>query len=198
MQKTCKVHGELSAQDIQIEKIKYKTASGEIRESHQYRCRICRRAKDMKYKHAHKEERLEYNRQWRSENRERVNANERRRRKEIPEKYKEWSRNQRERLGSLHSLRESTRLRNISIDDYNAMHEAQNGLCAICEKPNSQKSRTKGEICRLAIDHCHNTGKIRALLCGACNKGLGHFKDDIYLLLTAIQYLQSHEHKETE
>ncbi|CAB4126941.1 Recombination endonuclease VII [uncultured Caudovirales phage] len=196
MEKICKIHGDLPEQDIQIEKIKYKTKDGEVRESQQYRCRICRREKDMKYKHAHKEERLAYNQKWRSENRERVNANERRRRTEIPEKYKEWARNQRERLGELWSLRESTRLRNISIEQYNKMHEQQKGLCAICQRENTQKSRKKGEICRLAIDHCHETGKVRGLLCGACNKGLGHFEDDIELLLTAIIYLEAHKHIE--
>lgn len=198
MQKTCKVHGELQEADIQIEKIKYKTKDGEVRQSQQYRCRICRREKDMKYKHSHKDERLAYNQKWRSENRERVNANERRRRKEIPEKYKEWSKNHRERLGKLKSLRDSCYNFNITVDEYNKMNEAQNGLCAICERPNNQKSRTEGELCRLAIDHCHKTGKIRALLCGACNKGLGHFEDNIELLITAIEYLQSHEHREAE
>jgi hypothetical protein len=196
VKKVCKIHGELSEEDIQIEKIKYKTKDGEQRESQQFRCRICRRAKDMKYKHAHKDERLVYNQKWRSENRERVNANERRRRKEIPEKYKEWAKNQRDRLGSLWSLRESVRLRNISIDEYNRMNEEQKGLCAICQRENRQKSRKEGELCRLAIDHCHQTGKVRALLCGACNKGLGHFEDNIELLITAIQYLEQHNHIE--
>ena len=76
------------------------------------------------------------------------------------------------------------------------MHEQQKGLCAICQRENTQKSRKKGEICRLAIDHCHETGKVRGLLCGACNKGLGHFEDDIELLLTAIIYLEAHKHIE--
>lgn len=194
MKKKCKIHGELKIDDIQVEKIKWKTKSGEQKEGEQYRCRICRREKDMKYKHSHKDERLAYNKKWREENREQVNANERRRRKEIPEKYKEWSKNQRDRLGKLWSLRESVRLRNISVDDYNKMHEEQNGLCAICQKENTQKSRKEGDICRLAIDHCHITGHVRALLCGSCNKGLGHFKDDIDLLLTAVTYLESHQY----
>lgn len=194
MKKVCKIHGDLPEEDIQIEKIKYKTKDGEIRESQQYRCRICRRSKDMKYKHAHKEERLAYNQKWRSENRERVNANERKRRIEIPEKYKEWARIQRERLGALRSLQESTRLRNISVDEYNKMHEEQNGLCAICQRENTQKSRKQGELCRLAIDHCHETGLVRGLLCGACNKGIGHFKDNVEFLISAIAYLESHQH----
>jgi hypothetical protein len=41
----------------------------------------------------------------------------------------------------------------------------------------------------LAIDHCHKTGKIRGLLCKNCNQGLGQFKDNIDLLLSAAKYL---------
>lgn len=196
MEKTCKIHGELAEQDIQIEKIKYKTKSGEIRESAQYRCRLCRRAKDMKYKHAHKDERLEYNRQWRKENKEHVNALERERRKNNPEREKELRDARREKHGKTWSLRESTRLRNITIEDYNIMFKEQNGLCAICNKPETRKSRKKGDICRLTIDHCHFTNIVRGLLCHACNVFIGHANDDIKVLEAAIDYLNKHKHLE--
>ena len=194
MKKTCKVHGELAEQDIQVEKIKYKTKDGEVKESSQYRCRICRRAKDMKYKHAHKDERLAYNQKWREENREHVNESERKRRKNNPEKYKKWGADRRERLGPLHSLNESVRLRNITIDDYNDMHEKQKGVCAICGNPEKRKSRKAGDICRLTIDHCHSTNIVRGLLCHACNVFIGHANDNIAILESAIQYLKKHEH----
>jgi hypothetical protein len=42
----------------------------------------------------------------------------------------------------------------------------------------------------LSIDHCHNTGKVRGLLCDHCNKGLGLFKDNIDYLNKAIEYLK--------
>lgn len=61
--------------------------------------------------------------------------------------------------------------------------------CMICGK--SAKSISMSNSTRvLGLDHCHKSGKIRGLLCGNCNVGLGHFKDNIWLLYNAIIYLQ--------
>ena len=48
-----------------------------------------------------------------------------------------------------------------------------------------------GKDCKLAIDHCHQTGQIRGLLCNKCNRGIGFLQDDIALLQNAIQYLKA-------
>lgn len=69
----------------------------------------------------------------------------------------------------------------LTTDAYAQMMDAQNGVCAICKSPSTSK--------RLAIDHCHTTGKVRALLCQNCNVSLGGFKDDPRLLLEAAKYL---------
>jgi len=57
-------------------------------------------------------------------------------------------------------------------------YEALGTCCRICS--------TKEKLC---VDHCHTTGKVRGLLCGPCNRGLGLFKDDPNLLLQAAKYL---------
>ena len=77
----------------------------------------------------------------------------------------------------------------ITTDDYFEMHKKQNGVCAICEENEKAISHRSGHIMRLAVDHCHTTGKIRGLLCSACNKSLGGFKDSAELLNKAINYL---------
>ena len=80
-----------------------------------------------------------------------------------------------------------------SMEDYNKMHEAQNGLCAICNLPNSSKSNNKKTIKSLAVDHCHKTNKVRELLCQNCNTGIGYFKESIAILQLAINYLEKHK-----
>lgn len=70
----------------------------------------------------------------------------------------------------------------ITLADWEALHEAQGGVCAICKKPSLTKA--------LAIDHCHQTLKVRGLLCESCNNGLGRFRDDVELLESAITYLK--------
>lgn len=71
---------------------------------------------------------------------------------------------------------------NLTPDEYDALLEAQGGGCAIC-------GRAAGMV-RLAVDHDHQTGKIRGLLCAACNQGLGLFMDSSDHLQRAVEYLR--------
>lgn len=70
----------------------------------------------------------------------------------------------------------------VTVDAYAAMFNAQGGCCAICGAPDVAEGR-------LNVDHCHRTSVVRGLLCGACNRGLGHFADSPGRLLAAVTYL---------
>jgi hypothetical protein len=72
----------------------------------------------------------------------------------------------------------------ISLEQYEEMLHNQGYGCAICgtKKPSE---RTK----YFAVDHCHNTGKVRGLLCTKCNRGLGLFNDKTDVLQKAVKYL---------
>lgn len=70
----------------------------------------------------------------------------------------------------------------ITENNYDAIFDSQNGVCAICGSP------PKGDR-ELVIDHNHNTGKVRGLLCVTCNAGIGMLKDNKQILKRASDYL---------
>ena len=78
----------------------------------------------------------------------------------------------------------------ITPAQYADMFRAQQGLCACCGHPETIKRGSSNKL--LAVDHCHTTLRVRALLCHACNTGLGQFKDDPVRLSAAIAYIQTH------
>jgi len=72
----------------------------------------------------------------------------------------------------------------ITIEIYDKMLQQQNYCCAVCNTHESEFQR------RLHVDHCHETNKVRGLLCVRCNNALGQFKDNIDLFKSAIKYLK--------
>ena len=68
----------------------------------------------------------------------------------------------------------------ITLDDFNLMFRRQNGRCLICQEELGPSPH---------VDHCHKTGKVRGLLCGGCNIGLGKFKDSSANMRRAADYL---------
>ena len=79
----------------------------------------------------------------------------------------------------------------IDITQYNAMLEAQDGVCGICNR--AENNEISGKVLSLAVDHDHATGAVRALLCSACNTALGLFNDSADLLAKAVEYLARHK-----
>lgn len=77
----------------------------------------------------------------------------------------------------------------FTYDDYEELLRQQNGLCAICGKPETIKSKT-GHVRSLAVDHCHVTGMVRGLLCFRCNTNLAILEDEKFRML-ADTYLSS-------
>lgn len=104
---------------------------------------------------------------------------------------KRYRRAHRETYGTDYHTADLQRKYGLTTYDLADMAKAQDHRCAICGEP--EKETRSGLVKHLAVDHDHKTGKVRALLCTACNKGLGHFKDDVDLMLKAIAYLRHHE-----
>ena len=74
--------------------------------------------------------------------------------------------------------------------DYEIMFKHQGGICAICDRPEIRKQNDN--IDELSVDHCHETGITRELLCSSCNLLLGKAKDDSKILRKAADYLEKH------
>jgi len=107
--------------------------------------------------------------QWQQDNADRLNAYQRARRADPAVK-------QRERAGHL------KRKFGITQEQYEQMLAEQRGGCAICGDPPEEGKA-------LHVDHDHDSGAVRALLCVRCNNGLGQFKEDLNLLDRARRYL---------
>lgn len=76
----------------------------------------------------------------------------------------------------------------ISLEDYQELFNKQQGRCAICGSSGfKMKVENRQSI---VIDHCHENGHVRGLLCHNCNRGLGLFQDSPELLEKAIEYLK--------
>lgn len=72
----------------------------------------------------------------------------------------------------------------LTQEGFDALLAVQNGRCAIC------RSETPGGRGGFAVDHCHEIGHVRGLLCTNCNNGLGRFKDNPDHLIAAADYLR--------
>jgi len=80
----------------------------------------------------------------------------------------------------------------VDATRYQEMLREQKGVCAICGKPERAPDKASGKTRDMAIDHNHETGAIRQLLCSNCNRALGRFRDDPALLDAAMAYLHKH------
>lgn len=79
----------------------------------------------------------------------------------------------------------------ITLEEYNMMCQEQNGLCALCGKPETKKDRA-GKIKILSVDHDHSTGVVRSLLCSTCNLLLGQIETNRDRIRELFTYLDAH------
>lgn len=79
----------------------------------------------------------------------------------------------------------------LPVGEYDRMHADQAGRCAICGEVETSVHGRTGIPRGLFVDHHHETGQVRGLLCSRCNFGIGQFRDDPELLSKAIDYLNS-------
>ncbi len=91
-------------------------------------------------------------------------------------------------IGQQKARERALRKYKLSVEEYNSILKNQKFVCKICKNPET-KQRKDGAPWPLAVDHCHETGKVRGLLCNNCNRGLGLLGDTRQHLAAALDYL---------
>jgi len=147
----------------------YKAKGGE--DGHRNDCKACfaQRAKDWYAKPGNKEKAVTRVKKWQEEN---------------PERYQQQQAEWRDSGRKAQSDRKS-HLKNtfgLTQEEYEAKLRWQRGVCLICQQPPAE-----GQM--LDVDHDHETGRVRGLLCRNCNHGLGKFYENPFLLAAAAGYL---------
>jgi hypothetical protein len=160
--KRCKVCGETkSLEDF------YSSKLG--RDGYRLECKACNlAARKAKYE-ADPKPHIERVKKWQQENADRLNAYRREYRRRPERKAADREGHLKRKYG-------------ITIADYDRMFEQQGGVCAICGEARPEE-RT------LHVDHDHETGVIRGLLCFRCNNALGDFREEYELFQRAADYL---------
>lgn len=134
-----------------------------------------------------------YQREYQKAHRLHINAQSTARRKANLEKRRAYERAWREAHPKKDNAGHLRRKWGLSLEDYRAMLDVQQGQCAICRVDFAAETKrsTQGRT-RSCVDHDHRTGKIRALLCDWCNRGMGLFYDNPQLLRSAADYIERH------
>lgn len=141
-------------------------------------CKVCHVASAAKWASDNKEKRRAYQRKWVAENRDKAREYGRKTYSRMPEAAKEKKRAYRKK-------RHLERKYGITQDEWQRMFDAQGGVCALCQVP----GRT-GKHGKLAVDHCHETGRVRGLLCTPCNVSIGILGETAERLQRVVSYLK--------
>lgn len=78
----------------------------------------------------------------------------------------------------------------LTIDEWQALLDSQGQSCAVC-RLHIDELPDDGRNTKMHVDHCHDTGRVRGLLCSACNRALGCFRDDPHAMRAAANYVES-------
>ncbi len=130
------------------------------------KCKSCARAISRKWSKDNQAKRTAYSRIWRKNNKQ---------------KLKEYILKNAEKR----HFQDLFRKYGLTITEYKNLLKKQGMVCAICRKPERRVTSK-----RLVVDHNHKTKKVRGLLCDACNRGIGYLREDIIILINAVNYLK--------
>jgi hypothetical protein len=150
------------------------------------RCRACTRAKASESHERNREHRRDYRHRYYEENKDKIR-----------DKIREWNDQNKEFIKQRRKKRYQENkaeyrskwlMKNYGIKaaDYDRMLLEQGGLCKICKSSDHKSKRVE----HFAVDHDHETGQVRGLLCHSCNRGIGYLQDRLEIVEAAAKYLK--------
>ena len=160
------------------------------KDGHYGACKKCVLQLRKEYYSENRDKRLEYKKEYdsRPENRDKILEYQKEYRSENRDKLSEYMKdyNSKQENKDRKKCLELQRSYGITLDEYNEMSHNQKGCCAICGKHVLET----GTLC---VDHNHDTGAVRGLLCNNCNKGIGFLGDNLDRLRRATEYLEKYD-----
>ena len=148
---------------------------------------IAKKAKERNA--AHSEEKKEYDKKYYIANKEKMDEQSKQYNATHKEEKSEYNKGYcKANVEKLQKHRKIYKLKSkydITVEQYNFLLNKQNGCCNICKRYHTEFKQS------LAVDHDHDTGIVRGLLCRQCNQALGTYNDSIDVLLNAIEHLKS-------
>ena len=119
-------------------------------------------------------DKLDNNKKWKINNPDKVKAASKDR----------WSNPEKRKKSKISRMKSVYKLCQLGAEEvFNTME------CDICHMPISFDSQSDGQM-KAVVDHCHDSGVVRGVLCGNCNTGLGYADDNIEILYEMIEYLK--------
>lgn len=107
-----------------------------------------------------------------------------------PKRDKESQKRSREKNPRVYRNKQLLWTFGITLEQYEQMLADQGGVCAVCGKVEDEIHPQSKKVRNLNVDHCHQTGRVRGLLCNSCNRGIGLLNDDPTVLRQALAYLE--------
>ena len=143
-------------------------------------CKNCSKKKCKEYYWNNREKELKRSKKWDDEHKEH--------RKQYRKQYRKTNKKTIKESDRKYALKSKF---GITFEEYNQMKQEQDYKCAICGC--EETSLYKGKIRDLAVDHDHNTGEVRELLCNSCNNVIGFSRENPFILIQAINYIKKHK-----
>jgi hypothetical protein len=150
-------------------------------------CNTCNKVIQKRWYKNNKEKAILSSKERYVKNKDEINAKRKQQRIDNPEEIRAKARANYNPIAGKVASWKRVGMKNMTYDKYLLMLKKQNYCCDICGIHQDKLKRN------LDVDHNHNTGNVRGLLCTPCNSGIGKLKDSINMLEKAINYLKIYE-----